>query len=177
MKTEHMTKETEEIVFQMANKELLPQMMLCIQEAQARLAAADIGQWQDGYPNSEQLLKDITRKESYVILYKNKVIATFCASFSEDPNYKVIDGAWHYDAPYVVLHRIAVRNSHLRQGLAAQIFQYTMQVASNKGISLFRVDTHADNQAMQSLLNRFGFRYCGIIQVRDGARYAYDLKW
>lgn len=37
-----------------------------------------------------------------------------------------------------------------------------------------RIDTHALNLPMQRQIERFGFRYCGVIQCRNGARMAFE---
>ena len=37
-----------------------------------------------------------------------------------------------------------------------------------------RIDTHAQNLPMQRQIERFGFRYCGVIQCRNGARMAFE---
>lgn len=42
-------------------------------------------------------------------------------------------------------------------------------------IDSIRIDTHRDNKPMQHLLNKNGFRYCGIIYLEDGdERLAYQ---
>ena len=38
-----------------------------------------------------------------------------------------------------------------------------------------RIDTHKDNTIMQHNLDRYGFKYCGIIHIASGAeRLAYQ---
>lgn len=40
-----------------------------------------------------------------------------------------------------------------------------------------RADTHRNNRTMRHLLEKSGFRYCGIIHVADGSeRLAYQLE-
>ena len=41
--------------------------MKIIGEAQKFLARRKIDQWQNGYPNEEAIIKDITNNESYII--------------------------------------------------------------------------------------------------------------
>ena len=53
--------------FLTAKKEDLYRIMQIIAEAQAYLAAQDIEQWQNGYPNEQAILKDILNNESYVV--------------------------------------------------------------------------------------------------------------
>ena len=58
----------------------------------------------------------------------------------------------------------------LCKGIARVCFEYCIEQ-----IDYIRIDTHKDNISMQTAIERFGFRKCGNIYVRDGAeRIAYD---
>ena len=58
----------------------------------------------------------------------------------------------------------------LCKGIARACFEYCIEQ-----IDYIRIDTHKDNISMQTAIERFGFRKCGNIYVRDGTeRIAYD---
>ena len=88
---------------------------------------------------------------------------------AEDPTYVYIEqGAWHSDATYGTIHRVA------GDGKLHGIFALVTEFCSRK-ISHLRVDTHRDNQVMQHLILRNGFEECGVIYVADGTpRLAYE---
>ena len=48
------------------------------------------------------------------------------------------------------------------------------KMAQKKAVSSFRIDTHHDNRYMRNLIRQFNFTLCGIVQVRDGIRMAYE---
>lgn len=147
----------------------IPAIMEIIADAQSLLAGRGVDQWQDGYPTADIIAQDIARAESYVIEIDRSVAATAVISFAGEVTYNSIDGAWLNDNSYVVVHRLAVRNSVLRSGLARQMMLYAEELALQRGVNNIRVDTHNDNIAMQSLLNNLGFVFCGEITLLSGA--------
>lgn len=147
----------------------IPAIMEIIADAQSLLAGRGVDQWQDGYPTADIIAQDIARAESYVIEIDRSVAATAVISFAGEVTYNSIDGAWLNDNSYVVVHRLAVRNSVLRSGLARQMMLYAEELALQRGVNNIRVDTHIDNKAMQSLLNNLGFVFCGEITLLSGA--------
>ena len=54
-------------------KDLEP-IMKIIGEAQVFLASHNIDQWQNGYPNEEAILRDITNNVSYIITSKDSIL-------------------------------------------------------------------------------------------------------
>ena len=75
---------------------------------------------------------------------------------------------WLSDEPYGTIHRLA--SSGEVRGIARLVFGWCFEQIPN-----IRVDTHADNQVMQSLLTRLGFVVCGTIIAGDGyPRIAYQ---
>ena len=144
-------------------------IMEIIADAQSLLASRGVDQWQDGYPTADIIAQDIAKSESYIIENDGVIIATAVISFAGEVTYNSIDGAWLNDNSYVVVHRLAVRNSALRSGLARQMMLYVEELALQSGVNNIRVDTHNDNIAMQSLLNNLGFVFCGEITLLSGA--------
>lgn len=152
-------------------------VMEVIADAQLRLRNAGVDQWQDGYPTADIIASDIARGESFVYIANNQVIATAVISFAPEPTYATIDGQWMDNAPYVVIHRLAVRAGFERLGLALKMFNFAHNAAIERGITSARVDTHRDNIAMQNLLDRQGYKHCGEITLQSGAkRIAYQKQ-
>ena len=85
-----------------------------------------------------------------------------------EPAYEIIEGGnWLNNAPYITIHRIA------GDGQAHGLFQCAADYCKDFSKNV-RIDTHADNQIMQKLIEKSGFTRCGIIYVKDGSpRIAY----
>ena len=69
---------------------------------------------------------------------------------------------------YAVIHRIAVSEKIKGKGTAAKIIKLIEEKCKEKNIKSIKIDTHKDNISMQRLLEKSGFKYCGIIYLEDG---------
>jgi GNAT superfamily N-acetyltransferase len=160
-----------------SNRADIPSIMEIISHAQSLLRSGGVDQWQDGYPTAEIIAADIAKSESYLLENNGVILATAVISFTGEITYNTIDGQWINSNPYVVVHRLAVRDAARRSGLAQQLMLYAEALALNRGINDIRVDTHQDNLAMQALLDRLGYTLCGKITLLSGAaRIAYQKQ-
>lgn len=149
----------------------IPEIMVIIADAKIHLAAQKIEQWQNGYPNAAQVENDIKIEESYVLVSEeSKVVATAMFTTRKEPTYKVIEGKWKVDENqvYGVIHRMAIKASFRKLGLAAQLFKEFHQQLNQKKIQSLKIDTHEENVGMQSLIKKLGYQYCGIIYTNYG---------
>lgn len=158
----------------------VPDIMRIIKDAQNYLAGLRIDQWQDGYPNKEQIELDIKNNDSYVVLSDlGEIMITTVFTTRPEVTYQNIDGKWITDdnAKYGVIHRLAVREKYRKLGLAKLIFNKAEEKLKGLKISSMRVDTHKDNKGMQQLISKLGYKYCGIIYLENGdERFAYEKK-
>ena len=119
-------------------------------------------QWGDRFPTREMLDKDFALHRSYVCEDNGKIAATFAFTTDGEPTYRVIHGgAWLDDAPYGVVHRIAAaKGTH---GAASFCMNWV------HGAVRQHPHRHArEQQAMQGLLNKLGYTYCGVIELENG---------
>ena len=127
-------------------------------------------QWKDDRPSISIVVNDIAKNNSYVIEDDDRIVATFACIKGIEPTYLDIDGKWLNDDEYVTIHRVASDGS--RKGIFNEIIKYCGKF--NRDI---RIDTHKDNKTMIHLIEKNGFRYCGIIIVDDGTkRIAFQKK-
>lgn len=126
-------------------------------------------QWPDGYPSRETFETDIATGNSYIVEDEDGILGTFAFLPGPDVTYlEIEEGAWHYDEPYYVVHRVA--SAGKKGGFTKAAFAYAAARAS-----YLRCDTHADNLPMQHAMKRAGFEYCGVIHIADGTpRCAFD---
>ena len=151
----------------------IPQIIAIIDDAKTYLAAQKIDQWQNGYPNAEQIENDIKKGESYVVFNdNNKIVATSMFTITPEPTYKVIEGSWtmNEQKKYGVVHRMAVKKEFRKLRLATFLFDEFHQQLKNKYIQSLKIDTHEDNLGMQALIKKLGYKYCGIIYTGYGAK-------
>lgn len=127
-------------------------------------------QWPGDYPNQQDVAEGIEGGTSFVCEENGEVIATFhFETKADDPTYRrIYEGKWKNDAPYAVIHRIAVK--YHGRGIIDFCFKECFKCFPN-----IKIDTHRDNIPMQKCLLRCGFEYCGIIYLENGdERLAYQ---
>lgn len=153
----------------------IPHMMILINQAKDYFYKSGIDQWQDGYPNEEQLLEDIQLGKSYV-LDEDGVLGTMYFAIEDDPTYGYIEGQWKtHNQDYAVIHRIVVDENKKGQGLARKLLLHAQDICLQNHIGSIRIDTHDDNLSMQAFLKKNGFQPCGHIYLQNGAlRIAFE---
>lgn len=156
-------------MIQKADISQLPRILEIYEKARVFMAeSGNPDQWGTGYPPEEMIRQDIRNGKSYVNLEGDHIRAVFYFAVEADPTYSYIEGAWLNDAPYGVIHRIAVDGSG--RGVAAECFAFAAQHCEN-----LRIDTHEKNIPMQRCLAKNGFTRCGTIYLEDGdPRIAYQ---
>ena len=125
------------------------------------------------WPPRELILEDVEQGKSYVCEQDGQIAGTFFYDSGTDveSTYRVMEGgSWSSDQPYGVIHRIA--SAGTVRGLGKACIGWALQRCG-----YLRIDTHKDNVVMRNLLEKSGFRYCGIIYVENGTspRLAYDI--
>ncbi len=155
-------------------KEDVPAIAKLYDLARAALRDAGVPQWQDGYPNGDDALRDIEAGHGYVLTENGEVAAFACLAFGVEPTYNVIeDGSWKGQGEYGFLHRVAV--DPVRRGAAGLVFGELKRQAKERGVETVRGDTHRDNKSMQRVMAKNGLELRGVIHVEDGSeRLAYE---
>lgn len=127
-------------------------------------------QWAGGYPSKELLRNDIAEEQLYVMESGGEVHGVFAFVIGKDESYDVIEeGQWLSDSEYGTIHRIA------GDGRVRGLMQNAVSFCRSR-IGHLRIDTHENNHVMQHLIEKTGFRRCGIIHIADGTpRIAYEL--
>ena len=157
--------------FRKGRMEDVPRIMWLIDEARGIMrSSGNLNQWIGGYPSEGTIVNDINNGHCYLCVEEDgEIIASFAFIPCPEPTYKEIyEGQWLDDEPYYVVHRLAsAASSH---GVFNDVMDYCLGVAGN-----LRIDTHRDNVIMRHVIERYGFTYCGIIYLLDGAeRLAYQ---
>uniref|UniRef100_S0DDL6 Putative N-acetyltransferase n=1 Tax=termite gut metagenome TaxID=433724 RepID=S0DDL6_9ZZZZ len=157
-----------------AVREELPRLMEIYDAARAFMRSRGNNvQWVGGYPSRELVLAGIDAGEQYVCLCEGRVVATFWFAVAPEPTYaRIYEGRWldedragapdeHAGRPYGVVHRLG--SDGTCKGVGAACLDWCFERCGN-----IRVDTHADNTVMQTLLERSGYTRCGVIFLADG---------
>lgn len=131
-------------------------------------------QWQDGYPNEHTLQNDIAQGWGYVFTLNNIVISYVAIILGVEPAYEAIEGRWLGDAPYIVVHRMAVAAQHKGKKMGQLMIQKAEAIALGYQAKSVRIDTNYDNQPMLNILQKQGYTYCGEVYFRGSLRKAFE---
>ncbi|SMC81313.1 GNAT family N-acetyltransferase [Moheibacter sediminis] len=164
----------ENLNFRKGSEKDIPEIWKILQQSIERRKNDGSKQWQDGYPNISTVESDIEKGYNYILTLDDKIIATAALIFNDEPTYDVIDGAWMTHEDFLVVHRVGVSNEVAGKGFATKFFQIFEDFAKKNEVFSIKVDTNFDNLAMLKILEKLGYSYCGEIQVRDGARKAFE---
>lgn len=159
------------MIVRSAHTEDLTSILAVLEAARGIMrASGNTGQWVNGYPSREVVEADISNGHGFVVVEGARIVGYFAYIPSPEPTYSYIEGgAWLEDTlPYHVVHRIgSVPEVH---GVFRAIMDWCFERDRN-----IRIDTHRDNHIMQHCIECYGFTYCGIIYLADGApRLAYQ---
>ncbi|KOA18442.1 acetyltransferase (GNAT) family protein [Clostridium homopropionicum DSM 5847] len=157
--------------FRKAIEEDSSSIMNIIKQAQAYFKKKGINQWQNNYPNLETIRMDIKNNNGYVLLKDNKIIGTTAFILEGEKTYEnIYEGEWLSSNKYGTIHRIAIDSQYKGIGTAPIIIKNLEEICLSKGINSIRVDTHEENLSMQRLVEKNGFKYCGIIYLEDKSK-------
>jgi ribosomal protein S18 acetylase RimI-like enzyme len=142
-----------------------------VRRAVPLMHAAGNFQWDDDYPSHAAFAHDIRRGELWVAESSAGVLAGVVAiTTDQTPEYGHV--GWDLAEPALAIHRLAVDPDYRGAGLAASLMQQAETIARERGITHLRVDTSAENTAIQRLFLRLGYAFAGQITIayRPGLR-------
>lgn len=174
---------TEPVTCREAAMEDLPAILELLDNARKRLAKARVDVWQGPYPSRETFEEDIRKGECYVLLYGEEPAGVFTVEAPGTPYYDdtLTDGKWQSTSPYSVLHRNMVAGRFAGSGMADYEMRFIEEVARTQGATAVRLLTHKKNLPMKRLLNRFGYRFAGNVELTpepglSGTRQAFEKR-
>ncbi len=153
-------------MFRKAEVKDIDQIVALLNSAKRRMGEDKLEQWangEDGYPNREVVESDISKQEMYVIEL-NGDIAAVCA----------INDDFYESYPVQIkqqdartIHRVAVSENYLGQGLGKQLYKEAEQVIKQMGYNLAVVDTYTMNKKMCNLIKACDYKQLGEFQLFD----------
>ncbi|WP_379945507.1 GNAT family N-acetyltransferase [Enterococcus devriesei] len=156
----------------------IPEINQIIQAAKEYLKQQGSPQWQNGRePHEAVIRQDISKAASYVLTMNEEIVGTVALIADKDPVYEAIEGQWLHKGPYVALHHVAVSQKYRGGGLGKAVLQAAIHQAQVLGYEDIRIDTYPANQPMLGLIEKLGFKYCGMVHFpfEHGERKAFQL--
>lgn len=148
--------------------------MKVIRSCTEEMRLAKIFQWDDIYPNKEQLEEDL--KEGTLFVARNGEICLGAVSFNEkqEDAYQQVD--WRGSDPVLVVHRLCVDPSFQGQGIAKELMSFGEKLAIKRGYAGIRLDAYSGNPKAVGLYERLGYQKAGSVSFprRDLPFYCFE---
>jgi ribosomal protein S18 acetylase RimI-like enzyme len=145
----------------------LPAAMDLVGACVSHMESQGIFQWDEIYPNSGTLQKDIESHTLYIAGANGRVCGIMALNEYQDPEYATIE--WVYGGEKIlVVHRLAVDPLLWRRGIATRLMDFAEQHAEARGYAAIRLDAFLDNPGSVALYDRRGYRNAGIVRFRKG---------
>ena len=157
-----------------AEKERAAEYYRCIEDARAYHKSMGFEQWYPGYPTQQTILDDIKNGTGFAFTDDGEVIGYCCIIIGDEPAYHEIDGSWKTERPYAVVHRMAFSAAARGGDLSKTAINLIKNYCLESSVTAIRVDTQDENKAMQHILAREGFSYCGLIHFDGGPKLAFE---
>ena len=122
--------------------------------------------WNESYPNTEIIFKDISNKHLYGIETSGEIVAVATIN---DYAYDVYnDIAWQVDGPFLSFHRIAVSPSHRGKGYGRKMIDFVEKMAKEKKCNSIRISAYHKNENAVNLYKNLGYVHVGEMRsMRD----------
>ncbi len=155
-------------------------IMNIMEDARRFMAQNGVVQWVNGYPSRKIVAGDIEAGDCYVMEDGGGVCACATVLADGEPSYaRIYDGAWltGKNERYLTMHRVAVAERVRGTGVAPAMVDEVKARARREGYASIRIDTHRDNLAMQRMLAKTGFEYCGVILLANDGSERIAFEW
>ena len=148
--------------YRKANINDIDDIMVIIEDGRRFLKPQGGDQWQNDYPNKNDILLDISDGVYFVLLNDDDDITAGCAlTYHEDEYDTLKEGHWLSDLEYMVMHRCAVKERYRGLGYGNALFELFELEARKQEYYSLRIDTHENNKVMRHLLKKNNFIECG----------------
>lgn len=153
--------------FRLANFEDRDIILKMLYDGHLSLKKDGVDQWQgDSFPNLSNYNDLILNKEIFVLEDESPVSTVVLLEYDKDYD-TIYNGNWINSGSYLAMHKVAILGTHTNKGYAKILFREVEIYAKKLGFKSLRIDTHEDNFRMKSLIEKCGFKYCGIVYI-DG---------
>lgn len=164
-------KHTDKITFRIAELNETDDIFTIFSAAISDLENKSIFQWDDIYPNKENIKNDILNKTLYIGIVSGKIISAFTLSRECDAAYNLVK--WSVSS-FTVLHRLCIHPNWQNKGYGRITMKYVENMLITDGIQSLRLDAFSKNPYSIKLYKSMGYIKVGCANWRKGLFYLYE---
>ncbi|MFA9398088.1 MAG: GNAT family N-acetyltransferase [Clostridiaceae bacterium] len=156
-------------------KEEVYDIVKIIKNAVLDMEAQGIYQWDDIYPNEEDINNDIYGNNLFVYIEDNIIKGIVVLNESQDKEYQNIK--WKYNEPKnLVIHRLCIDPEYKGRGIATTLIKYAERFSKENGYISIRLDAFTENNNACRLYEKNGYEKRGIISFRKGEFFCLEKE-
>jgi len=122
-------------------------------------------QWDETYPNSEIILKDINNETYYIAIKNKEIVAGINIDKNQDKKYIPID--WKDKSNnFLVVHRLGIKHKYWSGGIGKQLMLFVESLALEQGCNSIRLDTYSQNESATQFYLKIGYNKLGSINLK-----------
>lgn len=149
--------------YRKARSDEVTAIMDVIHEAIAAMQSQGIHQWDQHYPTSHWIHKDIEKGSGFVVADQTEILAYVCVNEDQPDEYAMIK--WEdEDGKCCVIHRLVVHPKHQGKGIAKFLIAAYEDDARDHGYTSVRLDTFSENPISMRLYPKLGYLRRGEVK-------------
>jgi len=145
-----------------AKIEEIPQILSLTKACTQHMLGKGIFQWNEHYPSKEAFLKDVARKELFVLEQHSIIQGCIAISSLMDEEYIPVKWLTPNDKN-LYIHRLAVHPALQGKGKARKLMAAAEQKAADEKYTSIRLDTFSKNERNQRFYESRGYQKLGAI--------------
>ena len=137
-----------------------------------------IDQWDENYPDLENLRRDIDQENLFVYRKDGVVIGIVVLNETQDPEYAEIQWSTSDSDRNLVVHRLAVHPEHQGKGIARKLMDFSEDWARTQDYDAIRLDTYSQNPRNQKFYKNRGYTELGSVYLsykKEHPYFCYEL--
>lgn len=168
-------KQANTLFYRVAVAEEREAVVKLLEEVKAAMAENGINQWDEQYPNINDINSDIAKNQLHTIYMGNKLAGVYVVNEEADNAYKF--GNWtDTEGKYIVLHRLCVAPKFQHMGIATRIMEHIEAEQKKLGVTSIRLDVFTKNPYALKLYERLGYQNVGDAYWRKGKFYLMEKR-
>jgi ribosomal protein S18 acetylase RimI-like enzyme len=143
----------------------------CIEDMESH----GIHQWGEYYPTREIIQDDIENRSMFTAKEDDEVLGIIAVNEEQPPEWEKVNWSTQEDT-ILAIHRLAVKPTRQRQGIARRLLDYAEDYAANNGYTSIRLDAYSGNPRALRLYEKHRYNRVGQVHfpMRGRPFYVYE---
>lgn len=160
----------EQLVFHKGNKKDIQEIYEVFAKGVEAMIDAGIYQWDEIYPNREDIEDDLEKEELFVGTSGNEIAVVYVLNKECDEQYG--NGKWSLlTEDYRVIHRLCVHPKFQNRGFGGETLRHIEENLKQQGVKAIRLDAFTQNPYALKLYASSGYNIVGEAAWRKGKFY------